>query len=48
VLHSEKALSKTFDWSATSWISETKKNYLLLSAFKEIITSMNDNKEKGN
>jgi uncharacterized protein YpuA (DUF1002 family) len=29
-------------------VNEIQKNYLLLSAFKSIITSMNQNKEKGN
>ena len=48
ILHDEKTLDKDFNWSKTSWISEIKKNYLLLSAFQSIIDSMNDNKEKGN
>ena len=48
VLHEEKSLKKDFAWAATSWVSEIQRNYLLLSAFKSIITSMNQNKEKGN
>jgi hypothetical protein len=48
VLHEEISIKKDFNWAATSWISEIQRNYLLLSAFKSIITSMNQNKEKGN
>lgn len=48
VLHEEKSTKKNFNWAATSWVNEIQRNYLLLSAFKSIITSMNQNKEKGN
>lgn len=48
VLHSEKSEEENFEWSKINWISEIQKNYLLLSAFKHIVTSMNENKEAGN
>lgn len=47
-LHAEKSEEANKDWNNISWISEIQKNYLLLSAFKHIITSMNENKEAGN
>jgi hypothetical protein len=37
-----------FDKKQIDWQSETKKNYLYLAAFKAIIDSMGENKEKGN
>lgn len=48
VLHEEKASDSEFAWNKIDWTSEVKKNFLLLSAFKHIVTSMNDNKETGN
>jgi hypothetical protein len=47
-LYKEMAEKANFDKKVIDWKSETKKNYLYLSAFKKIIDSMNDNKEKGN
>ena len=46
VLYQEK--SSELEWNKIVWISEVKKNYVLLTAFKQIITSMNENKETGN
>ena len=48
VLYKEMVEKPTFDKKENDWKNETKKNYLYLQAFKAIITSMNENKEKGN
>jgi hypothetical protein len=48
VLHNEMSLKPEFDRKGLDWQSETKKNLLYLTAFKQIIEAMNENKEKGN
>lgn len=48
MLLKEKEEVEKFDRNNFDWKSEIKKNYLLLSAFSEIVTSMNDSKETGN
>lgn len=48
VLLEEKREVEKFDRNKFDWKSEIKKNYLLLTAFKHIVTAMNDSKETGN
>lgn len=48
VLMKEKLELDNFDKNAIDWKTEIKRNFLVLSAFKTIVTSMNENKETGN
>jgi tetratricopeptide (TPR) repeat protein len=48
LMEKKDQLADKFDRNNFDWKSEVKKNYTLLSAFRHIVTAMNDSKETGN